>query len=66
MHVDALDEQLHDARLLGREQLVPDRGEVGQQDDDLALCLCDVIVAPPFAAAQVRATSSGAASNFWT
>ena len=32
LHVDPLDQQLDDPRLLGREQLVPDRGEVGEQD----------------------------------
>jgi hypothetical protein len=29
LHVDPLDEEPDDARLLGREQLVPDRGEGG-------------------------------------
>jgi hypothetical protein len=43
LHVDPLDEQLHDPSLLGREQLVPDRGEVGEQDRDLALG--DLVVA---------------------
>jgi hypothetical protein len=37
LHVHSLDEELDDARLLGREQLVPDRGEVGARDRDLAL-----------------------------
>ena len=37
LHVDPLDEQLDDARLLGGEQLAPDRGEVGEQNRDLAL-----------------------------
>jgi hypothetical protein len=36
LHVDPLGEELNDARLLGREQLVPDRGEVREQDRDLA------------------------------
>jgi hypothetical protein len=36
LHVDPLDEELDDARLLGGEQLAPDRGEVGEQDGDLA------------------------------
>jgi hypothetical protein len=34
MHVEPLDEQLYDARLLGREQLAPDRGKVGEQVRD--------------------------------
>ena len=34
---DMFDQQLDDPRLLGGEQLVPDRGEVGEQDSDLAL-----------------------------
>jgi hypothetical protein len=37
LHVDPLDEQLHDPSLLGGEQLVPDCGELGEQDGDLAL-----------------------------
>jgi hypothetical protein len=37
LHVDPLNEQLDNARLLGGEQLAPDRGEVGEQDGDLAL-----------------------------
>jgi hypothetical protein len=49
--------------LLGGEQLVPDCGELGEQDGDFALG--DVVVAR-FATAQVRATSSGAASSFCT
>jgi hypothetical protein len=36
LHVDPLNEQLDDPRLFGGEQLVPDRGEVGEQDGDLA------------------------------
>lgn len=31
LNIDPLDEELDDPRLLGREQLVPDRGEVGEQ-----------------------------------
>ena len=31
------DDQLEDSRLLGRERLVPDGGEVGEQDCDLTL-----------------------------
>jgi hypothetical protein len=63
-HVGTLDEQLDDPRLLGREQLGPDRGELRQQDRDSR----SVISSSPSrcAAAQVRATSSGAASSFWT
>jgi len=37
LHVHPLDEELDDAHLLGGEQLVPDRGEVGEQARDLAL-----------------------------
>jgi hypothetical protein len=37
LDVDPLDEELHDPRLLDWEQLVPDGGEVGEQDGDLAL-----------------------------
>jgi hypothetical protein len=37
VHIDPLDEELDNACLLGREQLVPDSGEVGEQDGDLAL-----------------------------
>jgi hypothetical protein len=37
LDIDPLDEQLDDPRLLGGEELVPDRGEVGEQDCDLAL-----------------------------
>jgi hypothetical protein len=32
LDVDTLDKKLDDPRLLGREQLVPDRGEVGEQN----------------------------------
>ena len=45
LHVDPLDEELDDPRLLGGEQLVPDRGEVGEQDRDLALG--DLVLALP-------------------
>ena len=31
VHIGPLNEELDHSRLLGREQLVPDRGEVGQQ-----------------------------------
>jgi hypothetical protein len=37
LHVHPLHKELDDARLLGGEQLAPDRGEVGEQDRDLAL-----------------------------
>jgi hypothetical protein len=37
LHVHTLDQQLDDACLLGGEQLVPNRGEVGEQESDLAL-----------------------------
>ena len=37
MYVDPLDQELDDPRLLGGEQLVPDRGEAGEQAGDLAL-----------------------------
>ena len=37
LHVDALDDELDDASLLGGEQLGPDRGELGEQDGDLEL-----------------------------
>jgi hypothetical protein len=37
LHFDPLDEELDDPRLLGGEQLVPDRGEVGEQARDPAL-----------------------------
>jgi hypothetical protein len=37
MHVNPLDEELDDPRLLGGEQLGPDRGEVGEQYGDLEL-----------------------------
>jgi hypothetical protein len=29
LHVDPFDEELDDSRLLGREQLLPDRGDIG-------------------------------------
>ena len=44
-NVDPLDQQLDDASLFGGEQLVPDRGEVGKQDGDLALG--DLVLALP-------------------
>jgi hypothetical protein len=47
---------MHDPRLLGREQLGPDRGEVGEQDGDLALG--EVLIALALRR-QVLATSSG-------
>jgi hypothetical protein len=56
LHVDPLDQEMHDPRLLGREQLGPDRGEVGEQDGDLALG--DVLIALALRR-QVLATSSG-------
>jgi len=62
-HIDALDEQLDDSRLLGREQLVPDRGEVGEQDGNLALG--DLVLGLALRVRQVRAISSGAPSSFW-
>jgi hypothetical protein len=37
IHVEPLDEQLHDPRLLGGEQLVSSHGEVCEQNRDLAL-----------------------------
>jgi hypothetical protein len=37
LHVDALDQELHDPRLLGGQQLVPDGGEIGEQACDLTL-----------------------------
>jgi hypothetical protein len=37
LHVDPLDQELDDPGLLGREQLVPDRRKIGEQDRDLAL-----------------------------
>jgi hypothetical protein len=61
MNVDALDEQLDNPRLLDGEELIPDCRKVGQQDRDLALG--DGVVLS-LAAAQVRASSSGAASSF--
>jgi hypothetical protein len=63
LHVDPLNEQLDDARLLGGEQLSPDRGEVGEQERHLAPG--DLVRLSRFAPAQVRATSSGAARSFW-
>ena len=44
-NVDLLHQELDDARLFGGEQLVPDRGEVGKQDGDLALG--DLVLALP-------------------
>jgi hypothetical protein len=49
--------------LLRREQLAPDRGEVGEQDGNVAL---GNAIAFPLPIAQVRATSSGEASSFCT
>jgi hypothetical protein len=37
LHIDPLDEQLHDPCLLGREQLAPDRGETAEENRNLAL-----------------------------
>jgi hypothetical protein len=45
MNIDPLDEELDDARLLGREQLVPDGGEIREQDGDLAFR--DVVLTLP-------------------
>jgi hypothetical protein len=45
LHVDPLDQELDDPRLLGREQLVPYRGELGEKDGDLALS--DLLIAFP-------------------
>jgi hypothetical protein len=36
LDVDPFDQELDDARLLGAEQLAPDRGEAGEQAGDLA------------------------------
>ena len=36
-HVDPLDQQLHDPRLRGREQLVPQRVELGERRPRLVL-----------------------------
>jgi hypothetical protein len=63
LHVDPLDEELDDARLFGGKQLVPDGGELGEQDGNLPLG--DPISPSRFATAQAGATSSGAASSFW-
>jgi hypothetical protein len=56
LHVDPPNEQRDDPRLLGRKQLVPDRGEVGEQEGDLALG--DVLIALALRR-QVLPTSSG-------
>jgi hypothetical protein len=37
LDVDPLHQELDDPRLLGREQFVPDHGEVGEQNRNLAL-----------------------------
>jgi hypothetical protein len=37
VHVDPLDEKLDDPRVLGREQLVPDGGELSEENRNLAL-----------------------------
>jgi hypothetical protein len=64
LHVDSLHEELDDPGLFGWEQLVPDRGKVGQQDGDITL---DDLASPSrLAAAQVCATTSGAASSLST
>ena len=58
--IDPLDQQPDDSRLLGREQLIPQRREVGDGLDDLALGHTQ---ASCFAAAQVRAMISGVRSR---
>ena len=57
--VDPLDQQPDDPRLLGREQLIPHRREVGDGLDDVALRDCNVARA----AAHVRAMISGVRSR---
>ena len=59
--VDALDQQLDDARLLGREQLVPERVEVLQGLPHLILA--QAVDLRPFAARHVPTTISGARSR---
>jgi hypothetical protein len=63
LNIHPLDEQLDDARLLGREQLVPDRGEVSVSSTVTSRSA--ISWSSRLAIAQVRATSSGAASSFW-
>jgi hypothetical protein len=53
--------RIGDRRNAGDEEL--DYAFMGEQDRDLAL---GDLVPPRFATAQVRATTSGAASSFWT
>jgi hypothetical protein len=36
-HIDPLDQQLHDPRLLGREQLIPQRIDLGKRRPDFVL-----------------------------
>ena len=60
-HIDPLDQQLDDARLLGREQLVPQRIEADQRLADLRLG--DAAVLLRCAARQVATTTSGVRSS---
>jgi hypothetical protein len=64
LHVDPIDEELHDPRLLGGKQLAPDRGKSASS----TVTSRSVMSSSPsrFAVTQVRATNSGAASSFWT
>ena len=58
-HVDALDQQLDDARLLGREQFVPERIELDERVAHLGFA--DVAVV--FAALPSRSSRSSRASE---
>ena len=60
-HINARDQQADDARLPGREQLFPQRRQVGDRLDDVTLWMASSISC--FAAAHVRAMISGVRSR---